>query len=70
VSAPFEIAEKRFVKESSSYKGVLDYMSKIHQKEGSGAFLKGIGSRVMRSSFDAAIAFTFFDFAFQLLKEI
>jgi len=70
VNAPFTIAEKRFMKETSPSKGILEYMSKIHQKEGYGAFFKGIVPRMMRSSLDAAIAFTMFDFTFQVLKEL
>ena len=70
VNAPFAIAEKRFVLESSPYKGVLEYISKTHRKEGFGTFLRGAGPRMVRSGLDAMIAFTTFDFMSQILKEV
>ena len=70
VNAPFAIAEKRFVLESSPYKGVLEYISKTHRKEGFGIFLRGVGPRMVRSGLDAMIAFTTFDFMSQILKEV
>lgn len=70
MNAPFELAERRIAANPALYKSTQEYLSKLHQKEGLSGLYKGAGYRVFRSGFNAAIAFSIYDFTYNLLKEI
>ena len=70
MNAPFELAERRMAANPPLYKSAEEYLSKLHQKEGLRGLYKGAGYRVFRNSFNAAIAFSVYDFSYNLLKEI
>lgn len=66
VNAPFELAERN----PFPNKSVGEYLSRKYQKEGLRGLYKGTGHRLFRHGFDAAIAFSVYDFVYCLFKEL